>query len=50
MAQIDSKGAYNKATTFTGENYAYWKDCMYVHLMSVDIQYWLAIKDIPFIS
>lgn len=49
MTQIDSKGAYNRAPIFTGENYAYWRDCMYIHLMSEDIQYWLAIEDITFV-
>lgn len=48
MAQIDQKGGYNRAPIFIGENYAYLKDCMYIHLMSIDIQYWLAIKGEPF--
>lgn len=48
MMQIP-KGEYNRAPIFTGENYAYWKDCMYAHLMSVDLQLWVIIKEVPFV-
>lgn len=46
MMQIDPNGAYNRASTFTGENYACWKDCMYMHLMSVDYQLWVSIEEV----
>lgn len=49
MVQIDSNGAYSRAPIFTKENYDYRKDCICVHLMSVDIKYQLAIKGGPFV-
>lgn len=49
MVQIDPKGAYNRALVFTGENYAYQKDWMYVHLISVDLLLWVAIEEEHFV-
>lgn len=43
----DSKGAYNREHIFKGETYAYWKDNMYVHLLSVDKNLWVAVTDDP---
>lgn len=45
----DPKGVYNRVFDFTIENYTYWKDWMYLHLMLVDLQLWVKIKDGPFI-
>ncbi|XP_058766926.1 uncharacterized protein LOC131640543 [Vicia villosa] len=42
------KGAYTRAPVFNGENYGYWKDCMRVHITSVDRHVWTAIQDGPF--
>ena len=41
------KGAYNRAPIFTGENYSYWKDCMRVHINSVDRKIWKVIEEGP---
>lgn len=32
----DPNGAYNRALIFKGGNYAYWKENMVIHLLSVD--------------
>lgn len=45
MANKDPKGAYNRAPVFVGENYEYWKDCMSVHIMSIDMEVWNSIKN-----
>ena len=39
------KGAYNRAPIFTGENYIYWKDCMRIHINSIDRKVWKVIQD-----
>lgn len=49
MGDEDPKGAYNRAPLFKCENYAYWKENMYVHLMSVDKNIWVETIDGPFI-
>lgn len=49
MVMNEPKDKYNRSLIFTGENCAYWKDCMYVHLMYVDLQIWVAFEDGPFI-
>jgi hypothetical protein len=41
----EPKGAYNRAPIFNGENYGYWKDCMRVHINSVDRLVWAAIEN-----
>lgn len=41
---------YNKAPIFKGKNFAYWKDNMHVHLMSVDKRLWITIKKRTFYS
>src|SRR3954463_752042 len=41
------KGAYNKALVFTGENYSYWKECMCIHINSVDRKIWDVIVNGP---
>lgn len=43
------KDAYNRVPIFKGENYAYRKHNMYVHLMWVDKMLWVVIIDKPFI-
>jgi len=43
MASKEPKGAYNRAPTFDGENYDYWKECMSVHIQSVDMDVWDAV-------
>jgi hypothetical protein len=43
MASKEPKGAYNRAPIFDGENYDYWKECMSVHIQSVDMDVWDAI-------
>ena len=43
----DPKGAYNRAPIFTGENYSYWKDCMQMHINSVDRKIWKVIENGP---
>jgi len=40
MANKEPKGAYNKAPNFDGENYDWWKECMSVHIHSVDMDVW----------
>lgn len=32
----DPKRMFNRAPTFKGENYSYWKENVYVHLLSVE--------------
>lgn len=49
MDSNDSKGAYSRTSIFKGENYAYQKDNMYVHLVSIDKMLWVAITDEPLI-
>lgn len=44
MVQIDLDEAYIIALILTGENYTYYKDCVYVHLIYVNVQLWVAIK------
>ena len=41
----DPKGAYNRTSIFTGENYSYWKDCMCIHINSIDRKVWKVIQD-----
>src|SRR3954467_8304350 len=41
------KGAYTKAPVFIGENYSYWKDCMCLHINSVDRKIWDVIVNGP---
>lgn len=36
MGEDDPKGLHKRATLFKGENYAYWKENIYVNLMSID--------------
>ena len=43
----DPKGAYTRSPVFTGENYSYWKDCMCVHIASIDRKIWKVIEDGP---
>jgi len=41
----EPKGAYNRAPIIDGENYDYWKECMSVHIQSVDMDVWDAIAN-----
>jgi len=43
MATKEPKGAYNRAPIFDRENYDYWKECMSVHIQSVDMDVWEAV-------
>jgi len=43
----EPKGAYNRAPVFNGENYSYWKDCMRVHINSIDRKIWNVILNGP---
>jgi hypothetical protein len=43
MASKEPKGAYNRAPIFDGENYNYWKECMNVHIQSMDMDLWDAV-------
>jgi len=43
MANKEPKGAYNRAPTFNGENHDYWKECMSVHIQSVEMDVWDAV-------
>lgn len=45
MGDDDPKGAYNRAHIFKGENYAYWKENMYIHLLSFDKNLWVVVTD-----
>ena len=40
MASKEPTEAYNRAPIFDGENYDYWKECMSVHIQSVDMDVW----------
>ena len=37
--------AYNRAPIFDGENYDYWKECMSIHIQSVDMDVWDAVAN-----
>jgi len=43
MENKEPKGAYNRAPIFDRENYNYWKECMSVHIQSVDMDVWHAV-------
>ena len=43
MASKEPKGAYNRAPIFDGENYDYWKECMSVHIQSLNMDVWEAV-------
>ncbi|MCH88300.1 phytoalexin-deficient 4-2 protein, partial [Trifolium medium] len=43
MANKEPKGAYNRAPIFDGENYDYWKECMSIHIQSLDMDVWDAV-------
>lgn len=45
----DPNWAYNRAPVFKGGNHAYWKENMYVHLLSVDKNLWVIVTDGHFI-
>jgi hypothetical protein len=45
MASKEPKGAYNRAPIFDGENYVYWKECMSIHIKSVDMDVWYAVAN-----
>jgi hypothetical protein len=40
MANKEPKRAHNRAPIFDIENYDYWKECMSVHIQSVDMDVW----------
>lgn len=42
------KGVDSKTLIFNGEKYAFWKECIFFHLISLDKRLWIAIKDNPF--
>ena len=43
----EPKWAYNRALTFTSENYGYWKAYMCIHINSVDKGVWDVIANGP---
>ena len=43
MASKEPQGAYNRGPIFNGENYDYWKECMIVHIQSVNMDVWDAV-------
>ena len=43
MANKEPNGAHNKAPIFDEENYDYWKECISVHIQSVDMDVWDAV-------
>lgn len=43
MGDYNPNGSYNRAPIFKGENYAYWKENMYVCLQSDDKNIWIAV-------
>jgi hypothetical protein len=45
MANKEPKGAYNRAPIFEGENYDYWKECLSIHIQSVDMDVWDAVAN-----
>jgi len=45
MASKELKGAYNRAPIFDGKNYDYWKECMSLHIQSVDMEVWDAVAN-----
>ena len=45
MAIKEPTGAYNRAPIFDGENYDYGKECMSVHIQSVDMDVWDAVAN-----
>lgn len=45
MGDEHLKGAYNKAPIFKGDNYAYWKENMYIHLLSDDKNVWVKVTN-----
>lgn len=49
MGDNDPKETYNRPPVFKDENYAYWKENMYVHLLSVDKNLWIAVTEGSFI-
>lgn len=48
MGKDNPKRAYNREPLFKGENYAFWKECMFGHLMSLDKIFWVATEIFPF--
>jgi len=40
MASKEPNGVYNRAPIFDGENYDYWKECISIHIQSVDMDVW----------
>jgi hypothetical protein len=40
MASKEPTGVYKRPPIFNGENYDYWKECMSVHIQSVDMDVW----------
>ena len=43
MTSKEPRGAYNRAPIFDGDNYDYSKECMSVHIQSVDMDVWDAV-------
>jgi len=39
MENKEPNGAYNRAPIFDSKNYEYWKECMSVHIQSVDMNF-----------
>lgn len=46
----EPKGAYNRMLVFNSENYGYLKDCIRVHINSIDRIAWNTIQSGPFES
>jgi len=45
MARKEPKGDYNRAPIFDRENYDYWKECMIIHIQSVDMDVYDAMPN-----
>lgn len=50
MDDDDPNETYSGAPIFKGKHYAYFKENIFVHLMSLEKMLWVAITDEPFIS
>lgn len=40
----EPKGAYDRAPIFNGKNHGYWKDCIHVHINSINGEVWNATQ------
>lgn len=49
MGKGDLKWVPNRSPIFKGENYVYWKEYVFVHLISVNKVFWVANKNKHFV-